>query len=48
MHYEKGQTVSSFLGDKLTTSPQCAGHVRDLYSLKEHSHIADARLKIIR
>lgn len=45
MHSKKGQTVSSFHGTHNFTS---AGHMRDFYTVKERSHIANAHLKIIR
>ena len=46
MYSKKGQTVSSLLHDKLTTSP--VQGTSDTSTVKEHSHIANAHLKIIR
>ena len=46
MHSKKVQMVSSFLGDKLTTSP--VQGTSEISAVKEHSHIANAHLKIIR
>ena len=46
MHPKKRQKVSSFLGDKLTTSFRQG--TSEISTVKERSHIANAHLKIIK
>ena len=43
---KKGQTVPSFLADKPTTSP--GQGTSEIFTVKEHSHIANTHLKIMR
>ena len=45
MHSKKGQTVFSFLGDKLTTLP--VQGTSEVSTFKERAHVAYAHLKII-